>query len=95
MIERLKSDNKDLREEIEACRREIRYKDSLLAQAEKELTSLRQRYEEYMFGYAERVEELVEAKKEYEQASAEMKMLMHRYEKEAKDKIERIRKAVV
>ena len=95
MIERLKSGNKDLEQEIEACRRELRYKDSLLAQAEKEITALKQRYEEYMFGYAERVEELTEAKKEYEKAAAEMRALMHKYEKEAKEEIERIRKAVV
>lgn len=95
IIERLKSSNKDLREEIEACRREIRYKNSLLDQVEKDLAALKQRYEEYMFGYAERVEELAEAKNEYEQASAKMKMLIRRYEKEAKCQIERIRKAVV
>ena len=95
LIERLKSGNKDLEREIEACRREIRYKDSLLAQAEKELAALKRRYEEYMSGYAERVEELAEAKREYEKASAEMKALIRRYKKEAEEEIERIRKAVV
>ena len=94
MIERLKGGNRDLEQEIEACRREIRYKDSLLAQAEKNLDTLKRRFEEYMFQYAERVEALAEAKKEYEHASAEMKALIYAYQKEAEAGIERIRRAV-
>ena len=94
IIEKLNGENKDLRAELEVCKREIDSKKTMLTQTEKMFGDLKKQYEQYLFWYSERVEELTEAKLEYERAAAELRALMDKYKAEAKRNIERIRRAV-
>lgn len=93
-IEKLSEEIKELQMELTAYRQEMKYKDSLLMQSEKEFEELKRRFEEYLFGYSERVERLTEAQMEYEQATAEVRALMKRYKKEAEENLRMIREAV-
>lgn len=93
-IEKLKDENKELQAELTASRQEIKYKDAIIRQAEKEISELKARFERYLYEYSERVEQLTEAQLEYARATAEVRDLMKKYQKEAEANLKRMQEEV-
>lgn len=72
-LERLRDENKELQGELRAAEAELRRRDRMIEDGARAYDELKQRFEQYLFGYSERAEALEEAEREYRAAAAEAK----------------------
>lgn len=81
----------DQEKEIQRLTQVIAQKDITIKNLERQNTDLKEKYESYINGYAERVEALAEAEREYKKAVADARSLMASYKAKAEAQIEEMR----
>lgn len=77
----------DQEKEIQRLTQVIAQKDITIKNLERQNTDLKEKYESYINGYAERVEALAEAEREYKKAAIDARNLMARYKAKAEAQI--------
>ena len=81
----------DQEKEIQRLTRAVSEKDIAIKKLAKQNADLTAKYESYINGYAERVEALAEAEREYKKATADARNLMARYKAEVEAQIAQMR----
>ena len=82
----------DQEKEIQRLTRAVSEKEIAIKKLAKQNADLTAKYESYINGYAEQVEALAEAEREYKKATADARNLMARYKAEVEAQIAQMRR---
>lgn len=82
-VSRLRRDNSELRDRLKENELEMAGMRQTIEEMGKEYQKLLDQYEDYLFSYSERIEEVAEAKMVYEAETERLRLLIRQYQKEA------------
>ena len=82
-VSRLRRENSELCDQLREKELELDGARSTIEEMGEEYQKLLDQYEDYLFSYSERIEEVAEAKMVYEAETERLRLLIRQYQKEA------------